>query len=306
MGSLTGSLLGGGRLSLAWSDVSGRLVQAAVFVVVAWLVYRIVVFLTRRLERAVDGGAGSVLSGREQRGRTIAQLVRNVAGIALLLFIVLSILNLFVPIGPLLAGTTIFGLAFSFGAQTLVRDLISGFFILMEGQYAIGDVIRINQETAGQVERMTLRVVVLRDVQGVVHIIPNGEIRQVSNLTKEWSRAVLEIGVAYREDVDHVMEVLREIGRELWEDEEWNPLLVEEPVVPGVEKFADSAVLIRFMAKTVPLKQWDVARELRRRIKGRFDEEGIEIPYPHLTFYWGEGQRPDSPPPAGAASEEPA
>jgi moderate conductance mechanosensitive channel len=144
------------------------------------------------------------------------------------------------------------------------------------------------------VEKITLRTTVLRDVEGVVHIIPNGEITRVSNLTKAWSRTVLHIGVAYKEDVDHVMDVLRDLLREFHADPEWGGLLLEEPQVPGVEDFADSAVIIRVLAKTLPLKQWDVARELRRRIKKRFDREGIEIPFPHTTFYWGENQAPAS------------
>jgi small conductance mechanosensitive channel len=135
-------------------------------------------------------------------------------------------------------------------------------------------------------------VVVLRDVHGVVHIVPNGEIKKVSNLTRTWSRVVLDVGVAYREDPDRVMEVMREVGAGLWDDEAWRPLLVEPVEVPGIEAFGDSAVTIRMWAKTLPLKQWDVARELRRRLKIRFDAEKIEIPFPHQTVYWGEGQQP--------------
>jgi moderate conductance mechanosensitive channel len=142
------------------------------------------------------------------------------------------------------------------------------------------------------VERMTLRIVVLRDVHGVVHIVPNGEIKQVSNMTRSFSRAVFEIGVSYREDVDRVIDVMRDVGRGMWEDPEWRPLLTEEIAVPGVEAFGPSSVDIRIMATTLPMKQWEVARELRRRLKKRFDLEGIQIPFPHQTLFWGEGQRP--------------
>jgi moderate conductance mechanosensitive channel len=142
------------------------------------------------------------------------------------------------------------------------------------------------------VEKITLRTTILRDVEGRVHIVPNGEITRVTNMTKAWSRAVLHVGVAYREDADRVMDVLRDLLHDFHLDPEWGGLLLEEPVVPGIESFDDSAVTIRIMAKTLPLKQWDVARELRRRIKKRFDAEGIEIPFPHQTFYWGEGQMP--------------
>ncbi|HKK28320.1 MAG TPA: mechanosensitive ion channel family protein [Gemmatimonadota bacterium] len=283
-------------LRIDWSGAGDRLLKVAAVLVAAWLVYRLIVVLTRRIERSVvEGGTGG-LSAREQRGRTLAQIVRNGSTVALAVLAGVACLTVFVPnaSAPLAAAVGVLGLALSFGAQGLVRDLIAGFVMLLEGQYQIGDVIRINESTAGQVERVTLRVVVLRDVHGVLHTIPNGQINQVSNLTKGWSRAVLELGVAYGEDVDRVMEVLADVGRGLWEDPEWRSRLVEEPVVPGVERFEDSAVVIRFMAKTPPLKQWEVARELRRRVKKRFDAEGIEIPFPHRTLYWGRGQAPGS------------
>lgn len=281
-------------LHVDWSGAGDRLLKVAAVLVAAWLAYRLVVVLTRRIERSVvEGGMGG-LSAREQRGRTLAQIVRNASTVALALLAGVACLSVFVPNAstPLAAAVGVLGLALSFGAQGLVRDLIAGFVMLLEGQYQVGDVIRINERTAGQVERVTLRVVVLRDVHGVLHTIPNGQIDQVSNLTKGWSRAVLELGVAYGEDVDRVMEVLLDVGRGLWEDPEWRPRLIDQPVVPGVERFEDSAVVIRFMAKTQPLKQWEVARELRRRVKKRFDAEGIEIPFPHRTLYWGRGQAP--------------
>jgi moderate conductance mechanosensitive channel len=140
------------------------------------------------------------------------------------------------------------------------------------------------------VEKMSLRIVVLRDAHGNVHIVPNGEIKRVTNMTRTFSRAVLDIGVAYKEDVDHVMAVMRDEGERLAADPDWASLLTEPVSVPGIEGFGDSSVTIRMLATTVPLKQWDVARELRRRLKKRFDAEGIEIPFPHRTLYWGEGQ----------------
>lgn len=278
-------------LRLEWAQVLRTGLEILLIVLVTWLCYRAVVFLTRRMERRVEEEEDAdLLTPRKQRVQTVAQLARNVAMVGLVVVGLLTVLNLFIPIGPLLASVGVFGLAVSFGAQTLVRDVISGFFVLAEGQYGVGDVIRINGDTAGQVQRMTLRVVVLRDIEGVVHTIPNGEIKQVANLTKDWSRALLHVGVAYGEDVDRVIATLEEIGRELWEDPEWRELLLEEPVVPGVERFDESAVVVRIMTKTLPLKQWDVMREMRRRIKNRFDEEEIEIPFPHRTLYWGEKQ----------------
>lgn len=277
------------RETLQWETA----IKIAVVVVIALVAYRVVrVLINRLVEREIDESDPLVKRLREQRSRTLASLLGNVAAITIFIVVVLTILDTLLDnIAPILASFGILGLAFSFGAQSLVKDIISGTFMLIEGQFGIGDVVRVS-DVSGMVEKITLRTTVLRDVEGVVHIIPNGEITRVSNLTKAWSRAVLHIGVAYKEDVDHVMDVLRDLLREFHADPEWGALLLEEPQVPGVEDFADSAVIIRVLAKTLPLKQWDVARELRRRIKKRFDREGIEIPFPHTTFYWGVNQAP--------------
>ena len=284
------------REAMQWETA----IRIAVIVFVALVAYRVVRILINRLvAREIDEEDPLVRRVREQRSQTLASLLGNVAAIAIVVVVVLTILEILLDnIGPILASFGILGLAFSFGAQSLVKDIISGTFMLIEGQFGIGDVVRVS-DVSGMVEKITLRTTVLRDVEGVVHIIPNGEITRVSNLTKSWSRTLLHIGVAYKEDVDHVMDVLRDILREFHADPEWGALLLEEPQVPGVEDLADSAVIIRVVAKTLPLKQWDVARELRRRIKKRFDREGIEIPFPHTTFYWGENQVPGfAPPPA--------
>lgn len=279
------------RTAFQWETV----IKIAVVIAVAVVAYRAIkVLITRLIEREVDEEDPLVKRLREQRARTLASLLGNVAAMAIVVVVVLTILDIVLDnIAPILASFGIIGLAFSFGAQSLVKDIISGTFMLIEGQFGIGDVVRVS-DVSGMVEKITLRTTILRDVEGVVHIIPNGEITRVSNLTKSWSRAVLRIGVAYKEDVDHVIAVLRDLLREFHADPEWGGLLLDEPQVPGVEEFADSAVIIRVLAKTLPLKQWDVARELRRRIKKRFDQEGIEIPFPHMTFYWGEQQAPSA------------
>lgn len=285
---------------LSWPVVAGFAIRIAIILAVAFLSYRLVKILTARLQREREETDPLVKRLREQRAQTVASLLNNVALVVIVGLTILMILTtLGVNIGPLLATAGVVGLAISFGAQSLVKDIISGAFILMEGQFGIGDVVRVG-EISGQVERITLRTTIMRDVHGVVHVVPNGEITTVSNLTKSWSRALLEIGVAYKEDVDHVMAVLRELGQQLYDDPDWRPLILEPPEVPGVQDFADSAVIIRVMVKTVPLKQWDVARELRRRIKKRFDADGIEIPFPHRTVYWGEGQHPGQSPDHGA------
>ena len=278
---------------LLWEVMLPKLLRIAVVIFVGIVAYRLVrVLITRLLNREIEEEDPIVRRLREQRHRTIGGLLGNVALMAIFVIVTLTILDILLDnIGPILASFGILGLAFSFGAQSLVKDVISGTFMQMEGQFGIGDVIRVS-DVSGMVEKITLRTTVLRDVEGVVHIIPNGEITRVSNMTKSWSRAVLHVGVAYREDVDRVMDVLRDLLREFSSDPEWSGLLLEDPEVPGIERFDDSAVTIRIIAKTLPLKQWDVARELRRRIKNRFDAEGIEIPFPHTTFYWGDGQAP--------------
>ncbi len=183
-------------------------------------------------------------------------------------------------ITPLLAGAGVAGLAIGFGAQSLIKDVIAGFFILMEDQFHVGDVIQA-AGVSGQVERMSLRTTIVRDLQGTVHFIPNGEIKVASNLTKEWSRAVLEVGIDYQEDLDRTLHVLAEVGRELAADASFGPMVLEPPQVLGVESLGESQVTLRLLIKTLPSKQWDVARELRRRIKNRFDREKIALPYPH-------------------------
>ena len=284
------------RLRPDWDALIPRLVEVAIILVLAMLFYRFVRVIIRRVvEKDIEEDDPIARRLRQQRVQTIAGLLSNIAAVVLVIITMLTILGTFgVSIAPILASVGVLGLAVSFGAQSLVKDVITGIFMLLEGQFGIGDVIRLG-DAAGVVEKITLRTTVLRDVFGVVHTIPNGEITRVSNLTKAWSRAVLDIGVAYREDVDRVIAVLRDVGERMHADPDFGALLLEPPEVPGVESFGDSAVLIRMTAKTLPMKQWEVARELRRRIKKRFDAEGIEIPFPHVTFYWGDGQAPSQP-----------
>lgn len=287
--------------AINWPALLADGVRIVLIILLAFVTYRILRVFTGRLQREVDEPDLSRKRLREQRAHTVASLLNNVGMITIVVLAFLMILGTFMPIGPLLAGVGVLGLAVSFGAQSLVKDLISGAFMLVEGQFAVGDVVRV-KETAGMVEKITLRTIVLRDINGIVHIIPNGTVDTLSNLTKSWSRAVLEIGVAYKEDVDRVMEVMKDEALKMHGDPDWAPLIVEEPVVPGVERFDDSAVTIRVMFKTLPLKQWDVARQYRRRIKNRFDAEGIEIPFPHRTLYWGAGENPPIPVDLGGAT----
>ncbi|MBA3258872.1 MAG: mechanosensitive ion channel family protein [Gemmatimonadales bacterium] len=252
--------------------------------VLAWLAYRVVRLASRRIEAAVDDGDDSVTTLRERRGRTLSQLLRSVGRVVIFVIALLLTFNLFIDIGPILAGAGILGLAVSFGAQSLVKDVISGFFILSENQFAIGDVIEAGGKS-GVVEKMTLRVVVLRDLEGRMHVIPNGEIKVVSNMTRGWSRAVVDVGVAYGEDVDRALAIVRDEAAEFSVDKAWSSQLDGAVEVPGIESLGDSSVVIRSLIRTQPGSQWSAAREYRRRIKNRFDREGIEIPYPQRKVH---------------------
>ncbi|HEY7636653.1 MAG TPA: mechanosensitive ion channel family protein [Gemmatimonadales bacterium] len=250
----------------------------------AWAAYRVVRLTARRIELAVDDGDDSVTTLRERRGQTIAQLLRSVGRVVIMAIALLLTLNIFIDIGPILAGAGILGLAVSFGAQSLVKDVISGFFILFENQFAIGDVIEVAGKS-GVVEKMTLRVVVLRDGEGAMHVVPNGEIKVVSNKTRGWSRAVVDVGVAYDEDIDRALGIVRDEAMQLATDRVWSPQLDGAPEVLGIESLGDSSVVIRTLIRTQPGSQWGLAREFRRRIKNRFDRDGVEIPFPQRKVH---------------------
>jgi small conductance mechanosensitive channel len=252
--------------------------------VMAWLIVQVVNLIARRIEAAVDDGNDLVTTSREKRGRTLSQLLRGIGRIVAVALAILLTINVFMDIGPILAGFGILGLAVSFGAQSLVKDIIAGFFMLLENQFAVGDVIEVAGKS-GTVEKMTLRVVALRDLKGTVHIVPNGEIKVVSNMTRGWSRAVIDIGIAYDADLDTALRVVRDEAARFSEEPEWKSQLDTPLEVPGVESLGDSAVVIRVLARTQPGLQWGVAREFRRRIKMRLDREGLEIPFPQRRVH---------------------
>jgi len=255
--------------------------------------------IVRLLMGSADHGAPA---DRENRAKTLTSVFHNAAFIAIIIAGVFMVLaEIEVNIAPLLGGAAVVGLAVAFGAQSLIKDYFYGFIILLENQYTVNDVIKIG-DTAGLVEHITLRMTVLRDLEGVVHFIPHGEAAKVSNLTHGWSRTVLDIGVSYNEDADNVMKVLTQIGKELYQDPNFEPLMLGEPEILGLDALGDSAIVIKLIVKTRPLQQWTIKREFLRRIKKRFDEVGIEIPYPHRTVYhrWEEGRHPPAFPPAGS------
>jgi small conductance mechanosensitive channel len=224
----------------------------------------------------------------EKRAATIGGMVRKTLAAVVWAIAVVMILREFdFDIAPILAGAGVIGLAVGFGAQNLVRDVISGLFMLIENQISVNDVAIING-TGGLVEEINLRTTVLRGLDGTVHIFPNGAITSLSNMTHEFSYYVFDIGVAYKEDTDRVVAVLKNVGEEMKRSEKYGPLILEPLDVLGVDQFADSAVVIKARIKTMPVAQWQVGREMNRRIKKRFDSEGIEIPFPHRTVYFGE------------------
>lgn len=251
--------------------------------------------LTRLLKRGVRRMEAKVAEHTTplralQRTQTLARVASG-AGIVVIWvvagFYVLSIFD--VDLRPLFAGVGIVGLAVGFGAQNLVRDVVTGFFILLEDQYGVGDVVQINQIASGKVEQLTLRVTGLRDLDGTLHFIANGDITHVANRSKDWARAVVDVGVGYREDPAKVRRVLEAVAKEAIEDAELGRKLYAQPEVLGVEMLGEYEVVWRMTAETKPAKQWEVGRQLRERIKVAFDREGIEIPFPHRVMITADG-----------------
>lgn len=264
--------------------VRGSLVRIGVILLLAAVGWQIIKYLARRIVVHADDDDDTRMTINEKRAQTVSQLMKSVGRAVLFLLTLIMILNEFIDIAPLLGASAILGLAVSFGSQSLVKDLISGFFILSEGQFAVGDVIEV-EGLKGAVERMTLRVVMLRDLDGTLHIIPNGQITKVSNRTTGWSQAVLDIGVSYDTDLDHAITILKEEAASIGTDAAWEHRLDGTPAVLGVQELADNAILIRVMVRTLPGNQWEAAREFRLRVKRRFDADGIEIPFPQRTVH---------------------
>jgi small conductance mechanosensitive channel len=257
---------------------------------------RLVVLLSRG-----DTAKRGTRQDRENRAQTLVGVFSSALSLLVLGGGTLMILDeVGIPIVPLMGGAAVLGLAVAFGAQNLIKDYFSGFMVLLEDQYGINDVVRIGS-ISGLVEHISLRTTVLRDLEGVVHFIPHGTIATVSNLTHGWSRALFDVGVAYKEDVDRVMQLLLDMGHELRQDPAFGPLILDDPEMLGVDDLADSSVVIKFFLKTKPLQQWTVKREMLRRIKKRFDELGIEIPFPHQTVY----HRYETPAPTAAQQMPP-
>jgi moderate conductance mechanosensitive channel len=220
---------------------------------------------------------------QHQRTETIAAVLGSVAAVTIyLIAVAIALSRLGVDVGPLVAGAGVVGVALGFGAQSLVKDFLSGIFMILEDQFGVGDVVDVGEAT-GTVEAITLRVTRLRDVEGTVWHVPNGEIRRVGNQSQLWSRSLLDIGVAYGTDLDHASAVITRVAEELAADDAWAEAVLEPPELWGVERFGPDEVVLRLVIKTQPAKQWALNREFRRRIKAAFDAEGIEIPFPQRT-----------------------
>jgi small-conductance mechanosensitive channel len=273
------------------SDLFSRLITLLVTVAVVLFIIDLSTFISQKL---IEPTQGSAETGKKRR--TLVPLTATVVKYTTLFIGGLVVLQLVgINITPILAGVGILGLAVGFGAQTLVKDIINGLFILVEDSIAVGDVVNV-QNTGGLVEAVNLRTIRLRDLQGSVHIIPNSQVDVITNMTKDYAYYVLDVGVAYREDTDQVVAALQEIDAELRADPTFAPDMLEPIEILGIERFADSAVVIRARLKTKPIRQWTVGREFNRRMKKLFDARGIEIPFPHHTIYWGEPKRGPAPP----------
>ena len=242
---------------------------------IAYLILKILDSGLTRLRLLIPSSDVIGVARVEQRTETLRHIIRSVSRTVLILLVLLTISSEFgFNIGPVLASAGIVGLAVGFGAQSLVKDVISGFFILFEDQFGVGDVVKIG-DFSGVVERMTLRATVLRNLEGQVYVVPNGNIQHVTVMTKEWARAVLDVTVPHKEELSHVFDVLQKIGTRLAQD--WPDRVLEQPSLLGVERLDDSGVMIRSIVKTPPFKQPDVLREWRRRVKEEFDRAGIEF-----------------------------
>lgn len=232
----------------------------------------------------------------KKKADTLSSIAASVLTLVIVIIAAITIMGeLDIPIGPILASAGIVGVALGFGGQHLVKDVISGFFILLDDQIRVGDVVQIAGK-GGLVEKINLRMTILRDLAGNVHYVRNGEISVVTNMTKEYSRYVFDVGVAYREDVDEVIDVIKEVDENMRNDPEFQQDILEPIEILGLDQFADSAIIIKARTKTKPIRQWAVGREFNKRLKKKFDEKDIEIPFPHVTLYMGQDKEGQSPP----------
>jgi len=284
---------------LSWATVVNWLIEHGIriliiAVVAAALWFALNKFLPPIMGRLMTKTKGESKEGIKKRKDTLVVILGGIGRVFIVTVAIMMILDeAGVPIASVLVGLGIAGIAIGFGAQYLIRDLIAGIFIIMENQYRVGDVARV-ADIAGLVEQVTLRKTVLRDLDGIVHHVPNGEIRVASNFTRHFSRVNLNVSVAYDTDLDHAISVINRVGKALAEDEKWREKIISPPKVERVDNLGDSGIEIKILGDVKPIQQWAVMGELRLRLKKAFDAEGIEIPWPHTKVYFG-NPLPDLP-----------
>ena len=299
--------------NLVGSVVPDVLRVIAIFFI-AWVVNRLLRRVIHRLvDRMLDDEDGPLLSLRKagplaasrpinpqravMRTETVGAVLRSASTLAVWTIAVLvavgSLETVDLNLGPLIASAGVVGVALGFGAQSLVKDFLTGTFMLLEDQYGIGDIVDLGP-ASGVVERISLRKTQLRDLEGTVWHIPNGEITRVGNFSQLWSRTLLDVAVAYDTDLRHAIQVIEGVAKNLTADPEWSHMILDEPEVWGVERFDESSITIRMVVKTEPAKQWAINRELRLRMKEALDAEGIEIPFPQRTLWFKDGAAPSS------------
>ncbi|MGA1252538.1 MAG: mechanosensitive ion channel family protein [Burkholderiaceae bacterium] len=266
-----------------WALALVSFVNVLAILTLAWagsyVLRRVIALFHQRLIERADGPE------ERRRLETLQRVFRYIATVVIsVVTIMLVLAEVGISIAPILATAGVVGLAVGFGAQSLVKDYFTGFVMLIENQIRVGDVVEIS-EKSGLVEELTLRYVRLRDYEGAVHFVPNGTIVTVTNRSRLFAYAVMDVGVAYKEDVDRVYSVMRRCAASLREDTLYGPKILDDLDIAGVDQWADSAVVIRCRIKTIALEQWGVRREFLRRLKHAFDEESIEIPFPHRTVY---------------------
>lgn len=258
-----------------------------IFIIIGAIILNKVItsFIEKAVRIAVRPDRTSSQEAEEKRENTLIQIFNTTARIGIMIIASLMVLEEFgVEIAPILAAAGIVGLAFGFGGQYLIRDIISGLFIILENQYRVGDVVSFDN-ASGTVQEISLRKTTLRDLDGTVHHIPHGEIKKVSNLSKDFSRINLDMGVSYNTNLEHVISVINTVGTTLANDPEWKQSILLAPQFLRVNDFADSAIMLKILGETLPSRQWEVTGELRKRLKVAFDKEGIEIPFPQIVLH---------------------
>lgn len=288
--------------TINWQEITNKYINEYSELIIPWIltsglkiifILAIAFFLNKILSRFIEKAVRiavrpdkySSKEAEEKRENTLIQIFSTSSKIAILCISSLMVLEEFgIEIGPILAAAGIVGLAFGFGGQYLIRDIISGLFIILENQYRVGDVVNLDL-ASGKVEQISLRKTTLRDIDGTVHHIPHGEIKKVSNLSNEFSRININIGVAYSSDIEKVITIINQIGNELANDPQWKEYIIQPPQFLRIDDFADSSIVLKILGESFPDKKWDITGELRKRIKITFDKEGIEIPFPQLVIH---------------------